>query len=327
MKLSDALASKICHIPDILAGCKADSTTKSYYYSFLRWKRWALIHDLPISDVLPAKALPVAIYLASLCNECNSSSPIIQAFYGINWAHSTVGVESPTDTTLVKNVLEGAKRRLAKPVNKKEPLDVDTLHKIFNSLYQHRNIYNQRTICAFLIAFAGFLRVSELLNIRLSDLCFYDTHMTISIPKSKTDIYRDGNSVVIARSANKYCPVHNLELFLSWCDFHSSNDSDSFIFRNFKRTKTSYELRKDDKPLTYTRMRELFRSALQPFVTDVNKYGLHSLRSGGATTSASLGVPDRLFKRHGRWRSETAKDGYVKDSLYDRLSVSSNLNI
>ncbi|KAL5497418.1 hypothetical protein EMCRGX_G013885 [Ephydatia muelleri] len=42
---------------------------------------------------------------------------------------------------------------------------------------------------------------------------------------------------------------------------------------------------------------------------------MHSLRAGGATAAANAGVPDRLFKRHGRWKSESAKDGYVKDSV------------
>ena len=31
-------------------------------------------------------------------------------------------------------------------------------------------------------------------------------------------------------------------------------------------------------------------------------------------------IPDRLLKRHGRWNSESAKDGYVKDSVESRLS-------
>ena len=30
----------------------------------------------------------------------------------------------------------------------------------------------------------------------------------------------------------------------------------------------------------------------------------------------------RLFKRHGRWKSKTAKDGYVKDTVADLMSVS-----
>jgi hypothetical protein len=29
-------------------------------------------------------------------------------------------------------------------------------------------------------------------------------------------------------------------------------------------------------------------------------FGLHTLRSGGATTAANMGIPDRLFKRHGQ---------------------------
>jgi hypothetical protein len=45
-----------------------------------------------------------------------------------------------------------------------------------------------------------------------------------------------------------------------------------------------YILRRDDKALSYSRMRELFIQAFQSFVPDIKKLGLHSLRSGGATT-------------------------------------------
>jgi len=55
--------------------------------------------------------------------------------------------------------------------------------------------------------------------------------------------------------------------------------------------------------------------------------GLHSLELGGATAAANAGVPDRLFKCHGRWRSENAKDGYVKDSVENKLQVSKNLGL
>ena len=34
-----------------------------------------------------------------------------------------------------------------------------------------------------------------------------------------------------------------------------------------------------------------------------------------------------FLKRHGRWRSETANDEYVKDSLTVRLLISKNLGI
>ena len=40
-------------------------------------------------------------------------------------------------------------------------------------------------------------------------------------------------------------------------------------------------------------------------------FGMHSLRAGGATAAVNCGVQDRLLKRHGRWKSESAKDGWV----------------
>ena len=40
-----------------------------------------------------------------------------------------------------------------------------------------------------------------------------------------------------------------------------------------------------------------------------------------------LEVQDRLFMRHGRWKSENAKDGYVDDSVQARLSVSKQLDL
>ena len=48
---------------------------------------------------------------------------------------------------------------------------------------------------------------------------------------------------------------------------------------------------------------------------DISVICEHILRSGGATADANAGVPDWLFKRHGRWASESAKHGYVQDSL------------
>ena len=68
--------------------------------------------------------------------------------------------------------------------------------------------------------------------------------------------------------------------------------------------------------------------AFKDIVPDISAIGRHSLRSGGATSAANAGVPAyRLFKRHGRWASESAKDGYVQDSLSSRLSVSKALGI
>ena len=79
--------------------------------------------------------------------------------------------------------------------------------------------------------------------------------------------------------------------------------------------------------MSYSQVRELVLSQFKEIQLDVRKYGLHSLRAGGATAAANRGVPNKLFKRHGRWKSETTKDRYVQDSMSSRLSVSRSLGL
>ena len=92
------------------------------------------------------------------------------------------------------------------------------------------------------------------------------------------------------------------------------------------KSENVYKLRKSCQ-LSYTRSREIVLSALEGIGLDKNKFGLHSLRSGGATAATAAGIDDRLFKKHGRWKSDKAKDGYVKESITDRLLASKNLGI
>jgi integrase len=44
------------------------------------------------------------------------------------------------------------------------------------------------------LVFAEFLRVSELLSTKRRDIIFESYYESIFIPKSKIDIYRDGNT-------------------------------------------------------------------------------------------------------------------------------------
>jgi hypothetical protein len=69
--------------------------------------------------------------------------------------------------------------------------------------------------------------------------------------------------------------------------------------------------------LSYTRTREILKESLG----SIGLKAVDSFRSGGATAAYSCGVSDRLFKIHGRWKSEQAKDGYVLEDIQKRWSV------
>ena len=82
-----------------------------------------------------------------------------------------------------------------------------------------------------------------------------------------------------------------------------------------------------NKPLSYSCIRDYFKSIFKDILPDISLFSTHSLRAGGASAAANAGVPDRVFQRHGRWRSVSAKNGYVDDSLSTCLSVSKKLGI
>lgn len=312
-------------LPQLLVGSRAENTCSAYRRGFLRWRKWASSNGLDSKDTLPAKALHVALYLASLIQTANSPSPIINAFYSIKWFHELFDFNSPTDSKLVLNILEAAKRKLSKPIRKKEPVTIELLNKVFDSLFEIRNIKNQRFISACLLGYAGFMRSEEVINLRRCDLVFNNAYMSVFIESSKTDKYRDGAWLLIARTGTKLCPVVNMEKYLLWAEI--PEDSEGYLFGNVTATKNGYKLRQDGKHISYSNFRDLFIESFKPHVADITKYGLHSLRSGGASEAANRGIPDRLFKRHGRWASESAKDGYIKDSINERLKVSLSLGL
>ena len=243
----------------------------------------------------------------------------------LSWAHQLAVVEDPTDHPLVKQVLAGAKRMLAHKTCKKEPITPDILQKLYDMFVtRDADLSIIRTMAICLLGFAGFFRFSELATLKECDITIYESHIEVFVESSKTDQFREGAWVPIARTGSDICPVSMMERYFHLADIN--RDAKKFLFRGLTQTRGGYRLRPSDW-ISYSRVRELLLDKLKAVGLDPKQFGLHSLRSGGASAAANAGVPDRWFKRHGRWLSENAKDGYIKDKLEDRLSVSRNLGL
>lgn len=63
--------------------------------------------------------MSVAFYLEFLLLQSFPYSTLEPACYGINWAHDLHGFPSPSDSKLVKIMLEAAKGELVKPVQER----------------------------------------------------------------------------------------------------------------------------------------------------------------------------------------------------------------
>ena len=307
-------------LPGTVLQSKATSTTNKYLGGFRRWKCWATECKLP---VFPAVSTHVALYLQHLGQSKGSKAAAEEAVHSISWAHSLAGMPSPTADPFVQAVLAGLKRSLAKPIVKKEPFTVDMVKAVIDDAMKDGSLSSIRlaTMCA--MAFAGFLRYSEVCNIRLCDMKLNPSHLKLQIPKSKSDQLRQGDEVVIARSASRYCPVFMLECYMEKAGITLGGEK--YLFRGV--TSGKIQTLRPSGQLSYTRFAELLKQKISMLGFPPVDFSPHSLRSGGATVAAAAGVPDRIFKRHGRWKSENAKDGYIKDTLEKRLLVTENLGL
>ena len=86
----------------------------------------------------------------------------------MRWAHKLAGVERcPTDHPLVKSSLEGARRKLGRPINPKEPLSIDLLLVITEHYSSSDSLIHIRFLLILLVGFARFFRIDELLAMKL----------------------------------------------------------------------------------------------------------------------------------------------------------------
>ena len=65
-----------------------------------------------------------------------------------------------------------------------------------------------------MLSFSGFMRFDEVSAIKRRKIQFAKDHIKVIIPESKGDIYRDGESVSIARVGGKLCPVAAVEAYI-----------------------------------------------------------------------------------------------------------------
>ena len=307
---------------------RADNTVLAYCKYFCKFKTWCL-HSTREFSFLPATSITVSLYLHSLLEVPLGSSTIHNAFYAINWIHKLAGLENvnPCDKFLAKSIVEASSRISHKSVRKAEPITPEILSSLRKYYGDSSNLLDIRFVCMCLLSYAGFFRISELLGIRRNNMIVTEDayHKILFVEVSKTDKYREGAWVYIAKTGNITCPYTYLLKYLESAEIPS--DSQDFIFRSLRYDKIYKGNVLSNKPLTPGRASEILKAKLQAIGVGASRFSNHSFRSGGATSAANLNVPDRLFKVHGRWKSESAKDGYVRDKVESRLFVPMNIGI
>ena len=168
------------------------------------------------------------------------------------------------------------------------------------------------------------LRADELLSIRYKDIEFFEDRMVIFVPKRKNDQHREGHFSNIRRSNKSTCPVSFTEKLLSLLP-----DEKGSPFPVLRRIVQKKERKRfhHSHGISYSTLRQEFREHLGPFVVDIKKFGLHSIKSGGASNPALRRVDSELLDRHVGWKSSKTKHRYVKYRANDILKVTEAIGL
>ena len=226
----------------------------------------------------------------------------------------------------LERVIRGIKREHAEPGRRdRSPLTRDCLLRILRHLRQP-SFSNYTLKAAFTLAFAGFLRVGEFTyqradldlgpafrnwhltksSIRISE---DGSYMSVNLPASKTDPFRQGVDIMIAASGDEACPVRAMR----------------DLYRVDQRRQPLDPLFTADphRRLPFTRehvVNQLRRLAIAAGL-GAGSWNGHSFRRGAATWAAEVGIPEHQIQALGRWTS-AAYRSYIEPSREDWIAMS-----
>ena len=122
-------------------------------------------------------------------------------------------------------------------------------------------------------------------------------YMLVRLKVSKTDPFRKGQTIVIARANSNLCPMSAMVAYLeSRSPLPNSGPLFTFQSGSF---------------FTRSRFKSETRLLLSKGGLDSSEFAGHSFRIGAATTAAKANVPTWLIKVFGRWSSDCF-ERYIK---------------
>jgi integrase len=194
-------------VQNYTAAAQSESTRRSYAQDMRHFKA--------SGGRVPATPEIVAEYIAGMAG-VYAVATIEHRLIAIHRAHVDKKKESPVQTILVRQVMQGIRRTHGAKQRQVRPLVRDTLTELLIHVAKYNPLRAARDKAILLVGFAGAFRRSELAALDVTDLTEYSHGIEIAILRSKTD--QDGREsltkfIPLAKS-HDHCPVLALKKWL-----------------------------------------------------------------------------------------------------------------
>jgi len=292
--LSEALAAARTYAERSLT----ESTRRGYARDLSAFRTWCQARGVA---ALPAEPQTLAAYLADLALT-DRPATIGRKLAAIAAAHRDAGLESPTEHGMAKRTLAGIRREKGTAPHQKSALLVDDLRKIVAPL--GTSLLDRRDRALLLLGFAAALRRSELVALHVEDVRFEEEGLVLTLRRSKTNQEGRLETIAVAYGSEmRTCPVRALRAWLAVAGF-----VDGPLFVGLTPQGGLRPTALGDRMVAHVVKRRCRAVGIDP-----SGVAGHSLRRGFATAAARAKKPDRMIKRHGRWKSTAMLERYIED--------------
>ncbi len=297
---------------------KANNSLKSYKSAFSAWKKFAIKNDL---NIFPMNKVEFSVFLITKAEEgacwstlnmyiC-SAKFFLKLFQQPDMCLNLVDIQ-------ISNYL---KKFCRKPDNKRRPLSKAEFDLIIQSNSQFLNsIVILRDLTLLIFGWIGFMRFSDLAQIKFCNVSLNSNQVKIRIFNAKNDKYKNGQTINFRLNDLLLKIVLRYIRFSGLKSLHF--DKDVFLFCNIVNNCCNLM-----ESLAYSEMRSAIFKLCNSVGINTERIGTHSLRIGGCSEASRRGVPDYILDFHGRWAlNSNARARYQRVEGEDIFYVSDVLN-
>lgn len=300
------------NVREFIKASKAENTLRGYQADWRHFCGWCESRGL---QPLPAAADAVAAYIAECAGRLKVGS-IQRRLNAIAEAHKAVGMESPTHTAIVRNVMKGIRRTRGTAPSQKSPALTDDIRAMVEAA--HSGLIDLRDRALILLGFAGAFRRSELVGLAANDCAFGKDGLTVTLRRSKTDQTGEGRRVGIPYGSNpETCPVRTVQ---EWME--AAGITDGRLFRSINRHG-----KVQAGGLSGIDVARIVKKLAVRAGLDAAKYAGHSLRAGHATAAAIAGASERSIMNQTGHRSVQMVRRYIREGNLFRENSAGKLGL
>ena len=291
----------------LLRSAKAPKTTRTYEGAMKCFEEFRLMHG--IDDQFPIASSNISLFIAFLSIRGYAASTVATYISAIGYYHKVNGFIDPTDNFVIREMIEGFRRKGPKCKDIRQPITLPMLRLILASLdsvcsSQFKSLAFK---AAFSVASFGFMRVGEIVAdsrnliqnsvLRLHDVSLTaDRGMQVTFRHAKNNQCGPPQVIWIPRSADTaICPVRAMQVYL-----RVRPACGSILMCHF-----------DGSPITRGQFCYVLGRSIQFCGWPVTDFKSHSFRIGAATRAAELGIADEIIMQMGRWKSAAFKS-YIR---------------